>query len=94
MKTCTYCGRTFLDDVGLCPACRANLDDPQGSSAVQIEIDVEPEAWSPPQQEIRRDPEVPQVIWEREAAAESAPAEVLSDLIQVLRKISMYISEE
>ena len=94
MKTCGCCGRTFPDDVGRCPACGVNLNDSQESSAVQIEIDLEPEAWIPPQQEIRRDPEVPQVIWEREAAAESAHAEVLSDLIQVLRKISMYISEE
>lgn len=86
MKTCAYCGRTFPDDVGLCPACGVNLDDPQESSAVQIEIDVEPEAWSPPHQEIRRDPEVPQAPWEWEAVAESDPTGVSPDLMQVLRK--------
>lgn len=86
MKTCVYCGRAFPDDVRFCPACGVNLDDPQESSAVQIEIDVEPEAWSPPHQEIRRDPEVPQAPWEWEAVAESAPAGVSPDLMQVLRK--------
>ena len=51
MKTCVCCGRTFPDDVGLCPACGVNLNDPQESSAVQIEIDLEPEAWSPPREQ-------------------------------------------
>ena len=86
MKTCVCCGRSFPDDVGLCPACGVNLDDPQESSTIQIEIEVEPEAWSQPHQEIRRDPEVPQAPWEWEAVAESAPAGVSPDLMQVLRK--------
>lgn len=51
MKTCVCCGRTFPDDVGRCPACGVNLHDPQESSAVQIEIDLEPEAWSPPREQ-------------------------------------------
>ena len=51
MKTCVCCGRTFPDDVGLCPACGVNLNDPQESSAVQIEIDLEPEVWSPPREQ-------------------------------------------
>ena len=86
MKTCAYCGRTFPDDVGLCPACGVNLDDPQESCAVQIEIEVEPEAWSQPYQQIRRAQEVPQAIREREAAAESVPAGISPDLMQMLRK--------
>lgn len=86
MKTCVCCGRSFPDDVGLCPACGVNLDDPQESSTIQIEIEVEPETWSQPHQEIRRDPEVPQAPWAWEAAAESAPAGVSPDLMQVLRK--------
>lgn len=86
MKTCVYCGRAFPDDVRFCPACGVNLDEPQESSAVQIEIDVEPEAWSPPHQEIRRDPEVPQAPWEWEAVAESVPAGISPDLMQMLRK--------
>lgn len=48
MKTCVCCGRSFPDDMELCPACGVNLDDPQESCAVQIEIEVEPEAWSQP----------------------------------------------
>ena len=51
MKTCVCCGRTFPDDVRFCPACGVDLDDPQESSAVQIEIDLEPEAWSPPREQ-------------------------------------------
>lgn len=51
MKTCGCCGRTFPDDVGRCPACGVNLHDPQESSAVQIEIELEPEAWSPPREQ-------------------------------------------
>ena len=86
MKTCVCCGRTFPDDVGLCPACGMNLDDPQESCAVQIEIVVEPEAWSQPYQQIRRAQEVPQAIREREAAAESVPAGISPDLMQMLRK--------
>lgn len=51
MRTCAYCGRTFPDDVGRCPACGVNLDAQQGSSTVQIEIDVEPEPWIPPREQ-------------------------------------------
>ena len=86
MKTCVCCGRSFPDDVGLCPACGVNLDDPQESCAVQIEIEVEPEAWSQPHQQVRRAQEVPQAIREREAAAESVSAGISPDLMQMLRK--------
>ena len=86
MKTCVCCGRSFPDDMELCPACGVNLDDPQESCAVQIEIEVEPEARSQPHQQIRLDPEVPQALREREAAAESVPAGVSPDLMQMFRK--------
>ena len=84
MKTCVCCGRSFPDDMELCPACGGNLDDPQESCAVQIEIDVEPEVQ--PHQEIRLDPEVPQALREREAPAESVSAGVSPDLMQMFRK--------
>ena len=51
MKTCIYCGRTYPEDVRVCPACGLNLDQAPENVMEPIEIDVEPEEWIPPHQQ-------------------------------------------
>ena len=51
MKTCIYCGRTFSEDVRVCPACGLNLEQAPENIMGPIEIDVEPEPWIPPHQQ-------------------------------------------
>ena len=51
MKTCIYCGRTFSEDVRVCPACGLNLEQAPENVMEPIEIDVEPEEWIPPHQQ-------------------------------------------
>lgn len=47
MKTCGYCGRTYPDDIMLCPACGLNLDGSREGIRQQIEIEMEPENRNP-----------------------------------------------
>ena len=51
MKTCVYCGRTFSEDVRVCPACGLNLEQAPENVMGPIEIDVEPETWIQPHQQ-------------------------------------------
>ena len=51
MKTCIYCGRTYPDDIRVCPACGLNRDQAPENVMEPIEIDVEPEEWIPPHQQ-------------------------------------------
>ena len=69
MKTCIYCGRTYQEDVRVCPACGLNLEQAPEHIMGPIEIDVEPETWIPPHQQQmpetvapppRQEPEAPQ----------------------------------
>ena len=50
MKTCIYCGRTYQEDVRVCPACGLNLEQAPENIMGAIEIDMEPEEWSAPHQ--------------------------------------------
>ena len=56
MKTCIYCGRTFSEDVRVCPACGLNLEQAPENVMGPIEIDVEPEEWIPPHQQAQETP--------------------------------------
>ena len=56
MKTCIYCGRTFAEDVQVCPACGLNLQQAPENIMGPIEIDVEPEEWIPPHQQTTETP--------------------------------------
>ena len=60
MKTCVYCGRTFSEDVRVCPACGLNLEQAPENVMGPIEIDVEPETWIPPHQQTVETPPLPQ----------------------------------
>ena len=60
MKTCVYCGRTFSEDVRVCPACGLNLEQAPENVMGPIEIDVEPETWIPPHQQTVETPPPPQ----------------------------------
>ena len=60
MKTCVYCGRTFSEDVRVCPACGLNLEQAPENVMGPIEIDVEPETWIPPHQQTGDTPPLPQ----------------------------------
>lgn len=60
MKTCVYCGRTYPDDIRVCPACGLNLDQAPENVMEPIEIDVEPETWIPPHQQTVETPPPPQ----------------------------------
>lgn len=60
MKTCIYCGRTFSEDVRVCPACGLNLEQAPENVMGPIEIDVEPEPWIPPHQQTVETPPPPQ----------------------------------
>ena len=67
MKTCIYCGRTFSEDVRVCPACGLNLEQAPENVMGPIEIDVEPETWIPPHQQAQETPprqETPPPRWE------------------------------
>lgn len=93
MKTCIYCGRTYQEDVRVCPACGLNLEQAPENIMGAIEIDMEPEEWSAPHQRtqqtetkcIRQEQESPLPLREdpqptRQARDESerAAAEMLS----------------
>ncbi len=66
MKTCIYCGRTYPEDIRVCPACGLNLEQAPENIMGAIEIDIEPEEWIPPQ---RAEPE--------QAAAEALSPELM-----------------
>ena len=100
MKTCAFCGRTFPDDVGRCPACGLNLEQAPEKIMGPIEIDVEPEEWIPPHQQTAETlpppaqaPEAPQLFEEQQripqpqrAEPEQAAAEALSpELMRMFR---------
>ena len=59
MKTCIYCGRTFSEDVRVCPACGLNLEQAPENVMGPIEIEVEPEEWIPPHQQTQETPPPP-----------------------------------
>ena len=101
MKTCIYCGRTFSEDVRVCPACGLNLEQAPENIMGPIEIDVEPETWIPPHQQPTpepltplppQEPEAPQpsreeqLVREEPAQPEQAAAQTLSpELMRVFR---------
>lgn len=101
MKTCIYCGRTFSEDVRVCPACGLNLEQAPENIVGPIEIDVEPETWIPPHQQPTpepltplppQEPEAPQPSREEQpvregpAQPEQAAAQTLSpELMRVFR---------
>ena len=82
MKTCIYCGRTYQEDVRVCPACGLNLEQAPENIMGAIEIDVEPEEWIAPHQQtqqtktqhIRQEQEAPLPLRE-----EPQPARQVSD---------------
>lgn len=101
MKTCIYCGRTYPEDVRVCPACGLNLEQAPENIMGPIEIDVEPEVWIPPHQHtpetrtppLQQAPEAPQPPLEQQqvprpqsAAPEHAAADGLSpELMRMFR---------
>lgn len=95
MKTCIYCGRTFSEDVRVCPACGLNLEQAPENVMGPIEIDVEPEPWIPPHQQEQVPPppvqETPPVVQQQapipqRAEPEQAAAQTLSpELMRVFR---------
>ena len=101
MKTCIYCGRTFSEDVRVCPACGLNLEKAPENIMGPIEIDVEPEPWIPPHQQPTPEPVTPlppqepeapkpsreeQPVREEPAQPEQAAAQTLSpELMRVFR---------
>lgn len=102
MKTCIYCGRTYPEDVRVCPACGLNLEQAPENILGPIEIDVEPETWIPPHQqtpETRTPPtrqmpealqlheEQPPIPPQQSAAPTHAAAEGLSpELMRMFRR--------
>ena len=93
MKTCIYCGRTFSEDVRVCPACGLNLEQAPENVMGPIEIEVEPEEWIPPHQQTQetpppppQTPEAPQPPREEPAQPEQAAAQTLSpELMRMFR---------
>ena len=94
MKTCIYCGRTFSEDVRVCPACGLNLEQAPENVMEPIEIDVEPETWIPPHQQTVETPprqETPPAVQRQaprpqRARPEQAAAQTLSpELMRVFR---------
>ena len=97
MKTCIYCGRTYQEDVRVCPACGLNLEQAPENIMGPIEIDVEPEEWIPPHQhtpETRTPPppqaplppEEQQAPGPQRAMPEQAAAQTLSpELMRIFR---------
>lgn len=93
MKTCIYCGRTFPEDVRVCPACGLNLEQAPENIMGPIEIDVEPETWIPPHQQTvetppppTQTPEAQQPSREEHAEPEQAAAQTLSpELMRMFR---------
>ena len=77
MKTCIYCGRTFSEDVRVCPACGLNLEQAPENIMGPIEIDVEPEEWIPPHQQAQETlpprQETPPPRWETPPVVQQAP---------------------
>ena len=77
MKTCIYCGRTFSEDVRVCPACGLNLEQAPENVMGPIEIDVEPEEWIPPHQQAQETlpprQETPPPRWETPPVVQQAP---------------------
>lgn len=51
MKTCIDCGRTYPEDIRVCPACGLNLEQAPENIMGAIEIDAEPEEWIPPREQ-------------------------------------------
>lgn len=100
MKACIYCGRTYPEDVRVCPACGLNLEQAPENIMGAIEIDVEPEEWIPPHQQTAETPppsaqapEAPkpfekqqQIPHPQRAEPEQAAAEALSpELMRMFR---------
>ena len=95
MKTCIYCGRTFSEDVRVCPACGLNLEQAPENIMGPIEIDVEPEPWIPPHQQAQETPpprqETPPAVQRQapqpqRAEPEQAAAQTLSpELLRIFR---------
>ena len=95
MKTCIYCGRTFPEDVRVCPACGLNLEQAPENIMGPIEIDVEPEPWIPPHQQAQETPpprqETPPAVQRQapqpqRARPEQAAAQTLSpELLRIFR---------
>lgn len=94
MKTCIYCGRTFSEDVRVCPACGLNLEQAPENVMEPIEIDVEPETWIPPHQQTVETPprqETPPAVQRQaprpqRARPEQAAAQTLSpELLRMFR---------
>ena len=78
MKTCIYCGRTFPEDVRVCPACGLNLEQAPENIMGPIEIDVEPEEWIPPHQQTQETPsrqETPPAVQRQAPQPQHAAAE-------------------
>ena len=102
MKTCIYCGRTYQEDVRVCPACGLNLEQAPEHIMGPIEIDVEPETWIPPHQQAQETPprqetppprqETPPVVQQQapqpqRAAAQQPAAGALSpELLRMFRR--------
>ena len=105
MKTCIYCGRTFSEDVRVCPACGLNLEQAPENVMGPIEIDVEPEPWIPPHQQTAETPpppaqtqEAPQPPREEQqppqpqhAEPEQAAAETLSPELMRMFRGNQYV---
>ena len=97
MKTCIYCGRTFSEDVRVCPACGLNLEQAPENVMGPIEIEVEPEEWIPPHQQTQATgttptrqeqeaPRPPQEQPEPQKQPEQAAAQTLSpELMRMFR---------
>ena len=104
MKTCIYCGRTFSEDVRVCPACGLNLAQAPENVMGPIEIDVEPETWIPPHQQTVETPPPPQTqeapqppreeqqpSREEHAAPEQAAAQTLSPELMRMFRGNQYV---
>lgn len=103
MKTCIYCGRTYPEDVRVCPACGLNLEQAPENIMGPIEIDVEPEEWIPPHQqtaetppppqapETPQPPEAQQAPQPQRAEPEQAAAETLSPELMRMFRGNQYV---
>ena len=97
MKTCIYCGRSYQEDVRVCPACGLNLEQAPENIMGPIEIDVEPETWVPPHQQTvetppppAQAPEAPRPLEEQQApqpqcAAPEQAAALSPELMRMFR---------
>lgn len=106
MKTCIYCGRTFSEDVRVCPACGLNLEQVPENVMGPIEIEVEPETWIPPHQQPTPEPATPlppqepeapqpsreeQPVREEPAQPEQAAAQTLSPELMRMFRGNQYV---